>query len=44
MITLKVTRNQRLTLSLENTFFEKPQRLNLTLPGILGLSLKMLGD
>ena len=38
-IILKVTKNQGFTLSLENTFFEKPQgRSNWPSPVFLGLS------
>ena len=40
-IILKVTKNKGFTLSLEDKFFEKPQKegrgINLTLTGILGL-------
>ena len=43
-IILKVTKNQGFTLSLEDTFFEKPQRergrVKLTPPVVLGLRLQ----
>ena len=42
-IILKVTKNQGFTLSVEDTFFEKPQdggvKLTLPLPAVLGLKL-----
>ena len=45
-IILQVTKNQGFTLSLQDTFFEKPQGgggVKLTLPAILGLSWNSLG-
>ena len=40
-IILKVTKNQGFTLSVEDTFFKKPQgeRVKLTPPAVLGLNL-----
>ena len=42
MVILNVTRNQGFTLSLEDTFFEKPQVRPIDLPAVLGLTLKQI--